>query len=94
MTVTQQLDLTSGRFIVECAPPVTRTVHALFADGSELAHYLHDRHWYVEQPDGIHREKVTLAEAVALAQTADRVFLREPGGMQFDARLRKLGVAA
>lgn len=64
-----------------------RRVHALLANGCELAHYEWNRHWYVERPDGL-RHMVSLAEAVELAKDAPKVFLGLPGALQFDARLR------
>lgn len=69
-----------------------RRVHAWTPDGAEVVRYERAGKWYLEHPPatGKERTSLTLAGAVQHALAAHRgggrVFLRRPGGGQFDTR--------
>lgn len=71
-----------------------RTVHARSKDGREVVRYDRAGKWWIESPDGSRiRLNLTAAisEAYMMAHDDGGVVVRwgQPGGQQFDARLRK-----
>lgn len=65
-----------------------RTVHGFTDDGGEIVRYDRAGKWYFEYRDR-RRRHVTIAEAVKAA-IAGKALLDRPGGLAFDARVRRL----
>ena len=66
-----------------------RTVHATTAAGGEIVRYDRSGKWYYEHSG--RRVHIELAEAVTWAlQTGATVRLGLPGGVRFDAAVRRL----
>ena len=73
------------------------TVHAGIPDGGSIVRYDRTGKYYLEYPPaaGIKRKQLTLHEAAALAvnhlgEVGAFIALGRPGGLRFDAEVRKL----
>lgn len=75
-----------------------RTVHAVTASGSLVVRYEKAGTWSLETGEcsfhgriiGVGRRRIPLRKAVALATApGSKVYLGLPGGLQFDARVRR-----
>lgn len=83
-----------------------RVVHAESADGKvQVVRYDRQGRWYTESADSLGTVRMRLVtvhdaatQAVAMEQQGGRIFERQPGGKQFDAKVvgcrRKAGVKA
>lgn len=69
-----------------------RCVHAT-GEGLEVVRYDITGKWYVEGPDGF-RRKLTVQQAATtaceLAEGGGRIHFNKPGGLSFDAKVRRL----
>lgn len=67
-----------------------RTVHAMTRLGVEIVRYGRAGKWYIEGHRDQPRVRITLADAVRLAQQdGATAFLGRPGGRSFDAKINK-----
>lgn len=70
-----------------------RTVHAVTSTGGEVVRYDRAGKWFIEWPPsvGLRRRRLTLREAAKLGTNPfSKVFLGRPGGLRFDAAVRRL----
>jgi hypothetical protein len=66
-----------------------RTVHATTLHGKQIVRYDRAGKWYLEDPPGRWRVRISLATAVCeAAQFGSYVYLGKPGGKRFDAAVR------
>ena len=65
-----------------------RTVHGRTAQGQEIARYDRAGAWYIEG-EGAPRTRVSVAMAAQKAWIGV-AYLGKPGGVQFDAKVRRL----
>lgn len=68
-----------------------RTVHGFTDDGRQVVRYDRAGKWYIEYPEGAGKKRrhVTITEAVRAA-ISGRVVYGRPGGLAFEARVRKV----
>jgi hypothetical protein len=67
-----------------------RQIHGITEDGGVIVRYDRAGAWYYEEP-GQQRTRIRVAEAVALACVPGaHWFEGKPGGLYFDAQVRKI----
>lgn len=70
--------------------PGDRTVHASLPDGSRVVRYDRAGKWFHEPPTGpAGGRRITIAEAVRLTVDGGTWHPSRPGGLAFDARVRR-----
>lgn len=69
-----------------------RTVHATSRDGDEVVRYDRSGKYRLERADGTRANlglQTAVTEAMLFAVTGGTIYLGRPGGMRFDAEVRK-----